>query len=138
MRIIWWVSSVKKTIMAVLLTGAYLFAQEGHPLKGTWHGSWVAPGAKEGTNVTVVMDWDGDNVTGILNPGLRSSPLSKAALEPAGWKVHFESDMKERSGGTVHVVVDAHIEEVTNIHRRLVGTWSQGNQKGDFKAVRDN
>ena len=122
--------------LAVLLSTG-LSAQEGHPLRGTWHGSWGTT-EKARTPATLVLDWDGDNVTGILNPGLRSSPLEKTSLDAAGWKFHFETDLKERSGGTVHVSVDAKIEEVTSPHRRLVGTWTQGAQKGDFKAVRDN
>ena len=122
-------------LMVLLSTG--LSAQEGHPLRGTWHGSWGV-NEKDRTPATLVMDWDGDNVTGIVNPGLRSSPLEKTSFEPAGWKFHFETILKQRTGGTVHVSVDARIEEVTSPHRRLVGTWTQGDQKGDFKAVRDN
>ena len=120
---------------AVLLS-AGLSAQEGHPLRGTWHGSWGVS-EKDRTPVTLVMEWDGDNITGIMNPGLRSSALEKTALDP-GWKFHFETNFKERSGGTVHVLVDAKIEDVTNPRRTMVGTWTQGAQKGDFKAVRDN
>ena len=126
---------IRSTVLALLCVG--LFAQEGHPLRGTWHGSWGG-NEKERTPVTLVMDWDGDNVTGIINPGLRSSPLEKTSLDAAGWKFHFETDFKERTGGAVHVSVDAKIEDVTNPHRRLVGTWTQGARKGDFKAVRDD
>jgi len=124
--------------LAVAFLCLGLFAQEGHPLRGTWHGSW-GPNAKERTTVTLVMDWDGKNVTGILNPGLRSSPLEKTSLDPAaGWQFHFESNLKDRTGATTHVTVDAKIQDVTNARRKLVGTWTQGTQKGDFEAVRDN
>ena len=127
-----------KTVPAALavLLSAGLSAQEGHPLRGTWHGSWGV-NEKDRTPVTLVMDWDGDTITGIVNPGLRSSPLDKTSLDP-GWKFHFETNFKERTGGTVHVSVDARIEDVTNPRRTMVGTWTQGAQKGDFKAVRDN
>ena len=121
--------------MAVL--AATLLAQEGHPLRGTWHGNW-GPNAKDRTDVTLVMDWDGDNVTGILNPGLRVSMLQKTSLNAATLEFHFEVDVKERSGATIHAVVDAKIEDVTNPRRGLAGTWTQGGVKGDFKANRDN
>ena len=88
--------------------------------------------------MTLVMDWDGKTVTGIMNPGLRSSPLEKTAFEPAGWQFHFEANYKDRAGTTSRVSIDAKIEDVTSPRRALVGTWTQGGKTGDFKAVRDN
>ena len=115
-----------------------LVAQEGHPLRGTWHGSWGV-NAAERTPVTLVMDWDGANITGIMNPGARSSPLEKTSLDPAAmWQFHFEANYKDRTGGTARVIIDAKIQDVTSPHRALVGTWTQGDKKGDFKAIRDN
>ena len=114
-----------------------LVAQEGHPLKGTWHGSWGV-NAAERTPVTLVMDWDGASVTGIMNPGARSTAIEKTALDPATWQFHFEANYKDRSGGTARVTIDAKIQDVTSPRRSLVGTWTQGEKKGDFKAVRDN
>ena len=122
-------------LIALVCTG--LLAQEGHPMKGTWHGTW-GPNDKERTSVTLVLDWDGDNVTGIMNPGLRTSKVENATLDPAGWKFHMESNYKDRSGTVTRVIIDAHLEEVTNVRRQLVGTYTLGAQKGDFKAVRDN
>ena len=126
----------KVLLFTALLCGS-LLAQEGHPMRGTWHGSW-GPNATDRTSVTLVMDFDGDNVTGQMNPGLRSVPLQKVTLDPNGWKVHLEADYKDRNGAVSHVVVDGKIEEVTNMHRSIVGTYTMGAQKGDFKAVRDN
>jgi hypothetical protein len=129
---------MKITLAALmLLLSAGLSGQEGHPLRGTWHGSW-GTNEKYRTPVTLVLDWDGDNITGVLNPGLRSSPIEKTSLDAAGWKFHFESNLKERTGTSVHISADAKIEDVTNPNRRLEGTWTQGGQTGDFKAVRDN
>jgi len=121
----------------VISLSCVLTAQEGHPLRGTWHGSWGV-NATERTPVTLVMDWDGANITGIMNPGARSSPLEKTSLDPAMWQFHFEANYKDRTGGTARVTVDAKIQDVTSPHRALVGTWTQGDKKGDFKAIRDN
>ena len=88
--------------------------------------------------MTLVMDWDGASVTGIMNPGARSSPIEKTAFDPATWQFHFESNYKDRTGSTARVTIDAKIQKVTSPRRSLVGTWSQGEKKGDFKAVRDN
>ena len=78
-------------------------------MRGTWHGS-CGPNANDRTSVTLVMDFDGDNVTGQMNPGLRSVPLQKVTLDPNGWKVHLEADYKDRNGAVSHVVVDGKIE----------------------------
>ncbi len=73
-----------------------------------------------------------------MNPGPRSSPLEKTRLDAASWQFHFESNYKDRAGATARVSIDAKIEDVTSPRRALVGTWTQGEKKGDFKAVRDN
>ena len=130
-------AAVAVAMLLSLLLPYALVGQEGHPLRGTWHGSWGV-NAAERTPVTLVMDWDGANITGIMNPGARSSPLEKTSLDPAMWQFHFEANYKDRSGGTARVIVDAKIQDVTSPHRALVGTWTQGDKKGDFKAVRDN
>jgi hypothetical protein len=107
----------------LILLSPWLVAQEGHPLRGTWHGSWGV-NAAERTPVTLVMDWDGANITGIMNPAM--------------WQFHFEANYKDRTGVTARVIIDAKIQDVTSPHRALVGTWTQGDKKGDFKAIRDN
>lgn len=124
-------------LLAALALIVPIAAQEGHPLSGTWHGTW-GPNAKERTDVTLVMEWDGKEITGLLNPGLESSKLQKAALDPSKWGVHFEADVKDKSGKMVHAVADGNIQDVTSIKRSIVGTWVQGGTKGDFKVIRDN
>ena len=121
---------------AFLAASIWLFAQEGHPLRGTWHGTY-GPDAKTRTDVTLVLDWDGKAVTGIMNPGLRSAQLQKTSFDPPNWMFHFEADLKDRSGATNHVI-DAKLDDVTNARRTMAGTWTQGAMKGDFKATRDN
>ena len=113
-----------------------LSAQEGHPLSGTWHGTW-GTNEKDRIDVTLVMNWDG-TLSGIINPGLKSAKLQKMALDASNWGVHFEADVKDKAGATVHVAADGKIEDVTNVRRWIVGTWTQGAVKGDFKVIRDN
>ncbi len=114
---------------------ASAFAQEGHPLKGSWLGDW-GPNKNDRNQVTIVMDWDGKQVTGMINPGPGSIALKNASLEPKGWLVHFEADAKNNAGQTVHYVVDGHIENLGLSNRSIVGTWSHDNVKGDFKIIR--
>jgi hypothetical protein len=124
-------------ILALIAIAVPMLAQEGHPLVGSWHGTW-GPNAKERTDVTLVMNWDGKTISGMINPGPDVARFQTATLEPSGWVVHFEADAKDRSGKTVRVVIDGKIEDVTNVRRSISGTWTQGGVKGDFKVVRDN
>ena len=112
-------------------------AQEGHPLVGTWHGTW-GPNATERHDVTLVLEFDGKAITGILNPGLDSVRFDRITLEPSSWSVHFEATPKQAAGKATPIVIDAKIEDVTNRRRSLVGIFTQGTSKGDFKASRDD
>jgi hypothetical protein len=120
--------------MLVALLALPLAAQEGHPLVGTWRGTW-GPSTEERHDVTFVMEYDGKTVTGIINPGFESMRLSKVTLDPASWTVRFETEAKDKSGKAIPVVIDAKFEDITNRHRSLVGIWTQGTTKGDFKIT---
>lgn len=112
-------------------------AQQGHPLVGTWRGEW-GPSAAQRHDLTVVMEYDGTNVTGTINPGFESMKLQKVTLDPSTWTVRFESEAKDASGAVVPVVIEATIQDVTSPERSLVGTWTQGTVKGDFKISLDS
>ena len=122
-------------LLAALATVATAFAQEGYPLKGTWLGDW-GPSKADRNQVTVVMDWDGKQITGQVNPGPGSVPISKATLDPKTWTVHFEADTKNAAGQPVHYVVDGKIENLGLYNRSIVGTWNHDNVKGDFRIQR--
>jgi len=122
-------------LLGSLAIATAALAQEGHPLKGTWLGDW-GPNKNDRNQVTIVMDWDGKQITGQINPGPGAIPLKNATLEPKGWVVHFEADAKNAAGQTVHYVVDGKIENLGLANRAIVGTWSHENVKGDFRIQR--
>ena len=43
-------------------------AQEGHPLKGSWIGTW-GPSQNHSNDIIMIMNWDGKAITGTINPG---------------------------------------------------------------------
>jgi hypothetical protein len=122
-------------ILACLSVAASAFAQEGHPLKGTWLGDW-GPNKNDRNQVTVVMDWDGKQITGQVNPGPNAVQLRNATLEPKGWIVRFEAEAKNAQGRAVKYVVEGKIENLGLYNRVIVGTWSHDNVKGDFRIQR--
>ena len=127
---------MKAAALAVLIIAIPVMAQEGHPLVGTWHGNW-GPNQTTRNDLTVVMDWDGKEITGLVNPGFDQAALQNAKLFPKDWSVHFEIDSKDGSGKTVRCIVDGKIDKLGSDRRTLAGTWNCGNVKGDFKLTRD-
>jgi len=122
-------------LLASLMTAGAVLAQEGHPLKGSWIGDW-GPNRNDRNPITIVMDWDGKQLTGVVNPGPGAVQIQKATLDPKGWLVHFEVDAKNAAGQPVHYVVDGKIENLGLYNRSIVGSWGHDNVKGDFKITR--
>ena len=113
-----------------------LNAQEGHPHVGTWHGTW-GPNATERHDVTLVLEFDGKAITGMMNPGPDSVRFDKVTLEPSTWTVRMEATPKGNPR-PAPIVIEVTIQDITNRYRSLVGTWTQGAVKGEFKASRDS
>jgi hypothetical protein len=117
-------------------------AQEGHPLTGSWHGSWGADAATAAKSkdkstagahpIVMAMKWNNKDVDATLSPGRNSVPM-KVTLNPADWTVHMEADTKDGK----HVVADGKLGDIGSYHRTITGTWTQGSEKGSFKITRD-
>lgn len=122
--------------LAGLFLAVFAYAQQGHPLTGTWSGDWGLS-ATQRNSITFVLNWDGKNVTGQINPGPDSVPLSSVFVDPTTWTVRIEADMKDSSGKTVHVAAEGHLDDIGSYHRTISGVWRQGAAKGDFKITRD-
>ena len=132
-------------VMACLLLVAPAFAQMGYPLKGSWSGDWWIKKGDE-NHILLDFDWDGKTLKGMLNPGTDNVVLQKLTLDPPSggvakamdpWVLHFEADVKDASGRTVHHVVDGKLQNIGAYRKFVTGTWTAGNQKGEFKVVRN-
>ena len=120
--------------VACLSLGVLAFAQEGHPLKGSWAGDWGST-AGQRSSFLIVMDWDG-HITGTINPGTDNIAISKGTLNPAGWVLRLEGEGKDKSGKTLNYVIEGKIENIAMYNRSIKGTWSNQTAKGDFKVTR--
>jgi len=119
-------------LTAVLMGAAPAVAQFGHPLKGTWIGEW-GPNKE---HVVVELKWDGNAITGTINPGANGTPIKVATFDAPKWLVHLEADGKDRAGNPVHYVIDGKVNNIGAYARFITGTWTQGSAKGDFKITR--
>jgi len=113
-----------------------VLAQEGHPLTGTWTGSW-GPSAAQRSHLTFVMNWDGENVTGTINPGTDDIPIRNVSIDFAKWVVRIEAEAKDAAGKPVRIRAEGRLENLGSYHRTITGTWTQGASKGDFKLTRE-
>ena len=132
-------------LLVCLLLGALAFAQMGYPLKGSWSGDWWLKKGEE-NHILLEFDWDGKTLTGVLNPGTDNVVLQKLSLEPPTggveramdpWILHFEGDVKDASGRTVHHVVDGKLQNLGAYRKFVTGTWMAGSEKAEFRIVRN-
>lgn len=117
---------------SVLALASSPLAQEGHPLKGTWSGDW-GPDLDDRRHLTLVMDYDGEAVSGLLDPGTNSVTLSGIQLDVTNWSVRIEGETP--SGEPIRA--EGRIENLESYHRTISGTWQQGAIEGSFTLTRD-
>jgi hypothetical protein len=151
-------------LLCTLFFAASGFAQEGHPVKGTWVGDW-GPSPTQRYHLVVFMDYDGKSVSGVVNPGPNAIPITLARLDitpgdpppviTAGgapvasggpppklpiFKVHIEAAAKDTKGGSVTIVGDGTIQNLALPNRAIAGVWSQTSggktEKGEFNIRR--
>jgi hypothetical protein len=122
------------TLFVLSLGGAAAVAQEGHPLKGSWLGTW-GPSKTHSNDILIVMNWDGKAISGMINPGTDNIPIKSATLNPDGWVVHIEADTKDKSG-PISYIIDGKIEGLAFHNRSITGTWKSKTESGPFKIAR--
>jgi hypothetical protein len=122
-------------LMASLVCVTPAVAQEGHPLKGSWLGTW-GPSEDHTNVVVVIMDWDGQQITGMINPGTDNIPIANATLNPDGWVLRFEANGQSRTGQTLNYVIEGRIENLPFNDRFVRGTWRHQNGTGPFEITR--
>jgi hypothetical protein len=132
------VRNIIAPICILACVGAILptWAQEGHPLTGTWSGDWGS-GPTQRNHITLVLNWDGKTVSGTLNPGPSAAPIADVYIDWATWTVRIETDTKDASGNAVHISAEGRMDDIGSYHRKIAGTWRQGAVNGDFRVVRD-
>jgi hypothetical protein len=121
--------------VALSVAGTAIVAQEGHPLKGSWIGTWT-PNRNHGNDVVIVLNWDGKNITGTINPGTDNMPIKNATLNPEGWVVHLEADAKDKSGTALTYILEGKIENLPLANRSITGTWKNQKEGGTLKVSR--
>ena len=123
-------------IISVLSLAGSAAAQYGHPLKGSWSGDW-GPSDDDRRRLLLLLDWDGNAVTGTINPGPNAVPIAIATLDPAMWAVHLEAEGRDADNNPVAYVIDGELQNIGSYNRVIAGTWTQGGTSGDFTLMRN-
>jgi hypothetical protein len=128
--------------LAVVIASAALsvaaWGQYGHPLKGQWSGQWGP--ANNSTRLLLDLNWDGKNVTGVINPGTTDAVVKSVTIDytdPSVWVVKLQAEGKDESGKPVSISVDGKLENIGAYTRLFHGTWIQGGRKGEFAVTRN-
>jgi hypothetical protein len=125
-------------LAAALLVPAMSSAQFGHPLKGQWSGEW---GPKDKPRRLLLdLHWDGKAITGSINPGNGDAVVRNVSIDysnVSAWKVKLDAERKDSSGKPVRIVAEGTLENIGAYFRVFHGTWTEGNQKGEFTVTRN-
>lgn len=131
---------LKAACLFLILIGSMIAmaasAQQGHPMTGTWAGEW-GPDKAHRNQVTVIMNWDGKTISGMINPGPDKVLIKTAALDTAKWSFHLETDAKDPNCAVQKFVADGKLDNIGSYNRTVTGTYTYGTTKGDFKITRD-
>jgi hypothetical protein len=123
-----------RSVFASLLLAfaAAAVAQEGFPLDGTWRGETTAPDGSHRT-IVLIMQWDGKQISGTVNPGPNGSDFTGGKLNPDGWK--FTLDTKSAKGVAIHF--NGAISDLGKYRRVLAGKWTEGGSTIDIRFVHE-
>ena len=110
-------------LFSILFVSAFVpcvaVAQEGFPLDGTWRGEWGVPGGEQ-TMTVIVMNWDGENINGRINPGRNMIFFEEANLDAENWIVSFSSTSKQGEA----ISFEGDLENIGSYNRTISGTWT--------------
>jgi hypothetical protein len=116
----------------VLLTAGVTVAQEGFPLDGTWRGERAGAG-KVPVTIVMVLQWDGQKVTGVINPGPTAIAITDAQLAPDGWKVSIAAHPAKGQP----IKFEGAIADLGKYNRAIAGTWTEGGRSYPVRMVRE-
>lgn len=123
---------VSYILLFSLLIPATAMSQEGFPLEGTWRGEWGVPG-EEQTMAVIVMNWDGEQISGRINPGRNMIFFEEASLDAKNWIVRFSSTSKEGQAITFEGV----LEDIGSYNRTISGTWTIAGLDNELVLTRE-
>jgi hypothetical protein len=110
-------------------------AQVGHPAKGSWSGYWGTSDAAK-KRILLLLDWENNEISGIINPGANQIAIDKADLDVSTWTLRLEAKMANSAGEMAPFVTTG---QLTNLGswttRTYSGTYTHGDENGKFTVT---
>jgi hypothetical protein len=103
---------------------------------GSWSGDW-SPTPKEQVPMLFVLEWKGQALVGVMNPGLDDEAPAKGVLDSSKWAVRLEAETKNERGMPVKVIFDGKLENIGSYNRTLTGIMTRGGRKGRLTLTRE-
>ena len=119
--------------LLLLSVSVFIYAQEGHPLTGTWSGDRVSNGTK--VRLLLIMDLQPDQqIEGTLIENGARIPLD-ITLNPEDWSVSINAQGQNRAGDAVNYQATGVLENIGSVNQRtIIGTWQDGEIVGEFQV----
>lgn len=115
------------TFIACLGFSAMLWAQTGHPAKGSWSGN-LTPASGQVSRIRLLIDDHNGELSGTVNPGRNGIEMSKVTLDPATWALTINAKTPEGE-----LVLTGTLSNLGSWHnRKFIGTYKQGATSGKF------
>lgn len=83
--------------------------------------------------VVIIMEYDGDSINGMINPGRNSYRFENATHDAPSWKIDVAAATREGEA----ISFTAVMQEIGSVNRFMEGTWTQGGQEHAFKITRE-
>ena len=118
-------------LLSVLFFSTWASAQEGHPYEGTWRGT-ITMGAVSAP-VVMIIDYDGENLNGMINPGRSSYKFLTVDHDAANWKLTVTAETRDG----IPVSFTAVMQDIGSVKRYMEGTWTQAGEQYPFRIARE-
>jgi len=106
-------------------------AVAGDPPAGRWSGDY-GPDADRRERISVELRWEGSDLRGVVQPGMRDLEIVKASFKPETRAITMEFDAQGNNGQTIHYIIEGKVEGNT-----MSGSWHHDDQVGDFRVSRE-
>jgi hypothetical protein len=113
-----------------LLLPSALWAQTGHPAKGSWSGE-LTPASGQAEHIRLLINAKNGDLSGTVNPGRKAIDMSSVELDPTKWALDIKAKTPE--GDLILKGTLSNLGSWTN--RKYIGTYTQGAKTGKFEIT---
>ena len=81
----------------------------------------------------MIIDYDGENLDGLVNPGKNSYKFAAVEHDAPNWKITVTAETRDG----IPVSFSAVMKDIGSVKRYMEGTWTQGGEEYPFRITRE-